>query len=283
MSTKLFLSRNRRFIPNKLLNPSAQYLLSPYPLNPKTPFTLTSISRQFSSFSEQNTSKNLISTFSRLLSSPREIPINPYTSFIKFLSSSTKSTSSTSQFHQRIKTTNPYPYQDLGLKSFSSSPEPNSDEKPNTTPEPPELRHQEIVGPTVEHDDSALANEMRQVVTGLMKTVYDLSKVVAILGLVQLSCGAWISYKTQSPPLSEASIQSFAAFAFPFSLAFMLRRSIKSMTFFKKMEEQGRLQILTLSLQVAKSLDTLFVRVRGVSYACVLGMLVALLFTTLSK
>ncbi|KAF9607532.1 hypothetical protein IFM89_036894 [Coptis chinensis] len=48
----------------------------------------------------------------------------------------------------------------------------------------------------MERDESALANEMRQVLEGLMKTSYDLSKVIAILGLVQLSCGAWVAYTT---------------------------------------------------------------------------------------
>ncbi|KAB1224814.1 hypothetical protein CJ030_MR1G028664 [Morella rubra] len=116
-----------------------------------------------------------------------------------------------------------------------------------------------------------------------MKTIYGLSKAVAILGLLQLGLGAWISYITKSSPISEISIQSAVAFGFPFSLAFLLRQSLKPMYFFKKMEEQGRLQILTLTLQIAKNLNTLFVRVRVVSYMCVAGLSIGVLFTLLSR
>jgi hypothetical protein len=83
--------------------------------------------------------------------------------------------------------------------------------------------------------------------------------------------------------MTEVSIQSFVAFGFPFTLAFMLRQSLKPMYFFKKMEELGRLQILTLTLQVAKNLNIFFVRVRGVSFLCIAGMSVGLLITLLSR
>lgn len=283
MATTFFLARSRKLIAGKLLDPRSQHLFSPYPVNSNNiPPTL--VPQPFSTLTKPTPSKTSVSTLSKFLLPTQEILTKSNISLIKFYSQYTKPTS-TSQLIERPRTLNPTfsSHQDPGLKSFSSSPEPSSDEKLKASTETPELRHQEIVGPTVERDESALANEMRQVLEGLMKTVYDLSKVVAILGLVQLSCGAWISYTTQSSPLSEISVQSFGAFAFPFSLAFLLRQSLKPIGFFRKMEEQGRLQILTLSLQAVKSLNTLFVRVRGVSYGCVLGMLVALLFTTLSK
>ncbi|XP_040994209.1 uncharacterized protein LOC121240740, partial [Juglans microcarpa x Juglans regia] len=146
----------------------------------------------------------------------------------------------------------------------------------------PDFKHQEIEGPTVERDLSALANETREVLEGMMKTIYGLSKAVALLGLVQLGLGAWISYITKSP-IAEISMQSALAFGFPFSLAFMLRQSLKPMYFFKKMEEQGRLQILTLTLQIAKNLNILFVRLRGVSYMCVAGLSIGFLVTLLSR
>ncbi|KAK6143146.1 hypothetical protein DH2020_023494 [Rehmannia glutinosa] len=144
-------------------------------------------------------------------------------------------------------------------------------------------QHQEITGPTVERDLSALANETRDVLETMMKTVYSLSKVLAGLGLVHLGLGAWISYSMQNSPVTEVSIQSLLAFGLPFSFAFMLRRALKPMYFFKKMEEQGRLQILTLTLQVAKNLNTFFVRVRGVSYLCVVGASVGLILVALSR
>ncbi|XP_010279017.1 PREDICTED: uncharacterized protein LOC104613030 [Nelumbo nucifera] len=169
------------------------------------------------------------------------------------------------------------------LRFFSTSSDDFDSEKSNYPSQNPKFKHQEIEGPTVERDVSALANETRDVLEGLMKTIFDLSKALAFLGLVQLGCGAWISYITRSAPITEVSIQSLMAFAFPFSLAFLLRRSLKPMIFFRKMEERGRLQILTLTLQIAKNLNLLFVRVRGVSLLCVVGMSAGLLFTVFTR
>ncbi|KAJ6716225.1 hypothetical protein OIU74_008869 [Salix koriyanagi] len=177
----------------------------------------------------------------------------------------------------------------LNLKPryFSSSSSPSeSDESQNQSEHPsqnPGFKHQEIEGPTVERDLSALANETREVLESMMKNIYGLSRAVALLGLVQLGLGALISYVTKATPMAEVSIQSFVAFGFPFTLAFMLRQSLKPMYFFKKMEELGRLQILTLTLQVAKNLNIFFVRVRGVSLLCIAGMSVGLLITLLSR
>lgn len=164
-----------------------------------------------------------------------------------------------------------------------SDPSPGLEDKPKNTSEYPNFKHQEIEGPTVERDLSALANETREVLEKLMKTVYGLSRAVALLSLVQLGLGAWISYITRSSPIAEVSIQSFVAFGFSFSLALMLRHSLKPMFFFKKMEEQGRLQILTLTLQVAKSLNIFFLRLRGASFMCIAGLSVGFLFNMLSK
>lgn len=168
----------------------------------------------------------------------------------------------------------------------TSDPSSESEKPPNPSHYPsqnPDFKHQEIEGPTVERDLSALANETREVLEGMMKTVYGLSKAVAFLGLAQLGLGAWIAYITKASPFSEISIQSAVAFGFPFALAFMLRQSLKPMYFFKKMEEQGRLQILTLTLQVAKNLNVLFVRVRGVTFMCIAGLSIGFLFTLLSR
>ncbi|XP_060204995.1 uncharacterized protein LOC132632885 [Lycium barbarum] len=167
-------------------------------------------------------------------------------------------------------------WQSLGKPRYFSS----SDENPS------EFKHQEITGPTVERDVSPLANETREVLDKMLKSMYSLSKAFAVLGLVQLGLGAWITYKTQSSPMPEISIQSFLAFGLPFSLAFMLRRALKPIYFFKKMEEQSRLQILTLTLQAAKQLNLLFVRSQGVTYSCIgvtsLG-LILVVFSRLSN
>lgn len=135
----------------------------------------------------------------------------------------------------------------------------------------------------MERDTSALANETRDVLQAMMKTMCSLSKALALLGLAQLGLGAWISYVTRASPLTEVSVQGCLAFGFPFAAAFLLRQSLKHMYFFKKMEEMGRLQILTLTLQVAKNFNLLFVRVRGVAYLCVAGASVGLVYSALAR
>ncbi|KAK8614362.1 hypothetical protein V6N13_122722 [Hibiscus sabdariffa] len=178
------------------------------------------------------------------------------------------------------------------LSTTSSTPSSNPDnEKPcNSSSEShpsqiTDFKHQEIEGPTVERDLSALANETRGALETMMKNIYGLSKAVAVLGLLHLGLGAWISYAHGSGahPFNEVTIQSVMAFGFPFTLAFMLRQSVKPMHFFKMMEERGRLQILTLTLQVAKSLNVLFVRFRVVSLSCIAAAMMGLMFNVLSK
>ncbi|KAL2326467.1 hypothetical protein Fmac_025525 [Flemingia macrophylla] len=180
------------------------------------------------------------------------------------------------------------------LLRYCSTPSSNPHETPKPSPEPrpspspypsqnPDFKHQEIEGPTVERDLSALANETREVQESMMKNMYKLSGVVLGLGLVQLGLGAWITYLTKSEPMAEVTTQSLVAFAFPFSLAFVLRRSLKPMHFFKKMEEQGRLQILTLTLQISKHLNTLFLRLRALSFLCLLAVALAPLLPVFSR
>lgn len=168
--------------------------------------------------------------------------------------------------------------------STSGSSEPEKPQNPSEYPsQNPNFKHQEIEGPTVERDLSDLGNETRTVLETMAKNMYNLSRTVALLGLVQLALGAYISYMTRSSPIPEVSIQSFLAFGFPFSLAFMLRQSLKPIYFFKKMEEQGRLQILTHALQVAKNLNVFFIRVRGVSVLCIVGLSAGVLFQVAYK
>lgn len=163
--------------------------------------------------------------------------------------------------------------------------EPPSDSKESQSSNEcrPEFKHQEITGPTVERDVSALANETREVLEKMMKNIYGLSKALACLALVQMGLGAWFVYATRGSPMPEISLQSFLAIGLPISLAFMLRRSLKPMHFFSKMEQQGRLQILTLTLQVAKQLNLLFCRVQGVSYSCIAVAAFGLIYVALSR
>ncbi|KAJ0965130.1 hypothetical protein J5N97_026268 [Dioscorea zingiberensis] len=182
------------------------------------------------------------------------------------------------KFHLNPAKDQVFPKSQLLTNRFlSSSPQkPDSGETQNP-PETPEFQHQEIEGPTVERDLSALANETRQSLDALRKSVYDLSSSLALLGIANLTIGATVIYFFK--PHSVFAVQDLVAFAFPFSIAFLMRRSVKPITFFRKMEEQGRLQILTLCLQVSKTLNLLFLRIRVVSLGCVAGLVAGSLVT----
>lgn len=168
------------------------------------------------------------------------------------------------------------------LRFYSSESKPNPDDSKNPDQKAnPGFKHQEIEGPTVERDLSPLANETREVSLRLMKTMYDVSRVLAILGLSQLALGAWIAYTTASS--LAATAMSLVAFALPFSMAFMLRQSLKHMHFFNKMEQIGRLQILTSTMQISKHVHLFFVRLRAVVYLCLAGLPLPFLFSLLSS
>ncbi|XP_028113225.1 uncharacterized protein LOC114311304 [Camellia sinensis] len=292
---------------NKLVKPCYSSSLLSYfiphesqHLNPN-PIPLTPLFTQYSnSISPQNLSTSIsnLSNFPiyKSQSSQYHKPINFNHILIRSYTTSSPSPRFTNQLHLLDKYprnpnsnwlfTHEKPKYFSSSDSSSSSSPPDGEIPPNPSPYPsqnPGFKHQEIEGPTVERDVSALANETRQVLETMMKNIYGLSKALAILGLVQLGLGAWISYITQSSAIVEVSIQSSMAFGFPFALAFLLRRSLKPMYFFKKMEELGRLQILTLTLQIAKNLNLLFLRVRSVSYLCIAGASVGLVFTALSR
>jgi hypothetical protein len=139
-----------------------------------------------------------------------------------------------------------------------------------------EMRHQEIEGPTVERDTSPLADETRRELDALRRTVQRLSGSLALLGGAHLAAGAWIAYG--APPLgvgSAAAVQGVAAFAFPFAVALVLRRAIKPIAFFQKMEANARLQVLTLCLQATKNVNLMLLRTRVMAIACALGVSVA--------
>lgn len=188
-----------------------------------------------------------------------------------------------------VNSRNPFlNYPSVPKPRFHSTGKTSSDSKKPQNPNPypgqnPDFKHQEIEGPTVERDLSALAEETREVLQRTMKSMYSLSKAMAVLGLIQLGLGAWITYISGSSPISGVSMQSFVAFAFPFSLAFLLRQSLKPMYFFKKTEEQGRLQILTLTLQVTKQMNLFFVRGGAVSKICIFGLSAGLLLAAFSR
>lgn len=51
-----------------------------------------------------------------------------------------------------------------------------------------------------------------------------------------------------------------------------LRRVIKPVAFFQKMEANGRLQVLTLCLQATKNVNLMLLRTRVVAISCALGV-----------
>jgi hypothetical protein len=161
----------------------------------------------------------------------------------------------------------------LTSRTLSSTPPP----EPSSTGSSPgagseTFKHQEIEGPTVERDLSPLANETREVLDRMRKSIHGLSTVFAVLGVTHLGVGAWLVYSMPQGTPQEVSIQGITAFAFPFAMAFLIRRSLKPMVFFNKMEEMGRLQILTSVMQQVKWLDLLLRRTRVLGVCCILGM-----------
>ncbi|XP_066328339.1 uncharacterized protein [Miscanthus floridulus] len=158
----------------------------------------------------------------------------------------------------------------------SSAPSEPSQGAPSTPVSPDEMRHQEIEGPTVERDTSPLADETRRELDALRRTVQRLSGSLALLGGAHLAAGAWIAYG--APPLgvgSAAAVQGVAAFGFPFAVALVLRRAIKPIAFFQKMEANARLQVLTLCLQATKNVNLMLLRTRVMAISCALGVSVA--------
>ncbi|TKW41258.1 hypothetical protein SEVIR_1G302900v4 [Setaria viridis] len=160
--------------------------------------------------------------------------------------------------------------------STPSEPEPGPGTPGSAPASPDEMRHQEIEGPTVERDTSPLADETRREIDALRRTVQRLSGSLALLGGAHLAAGSWIAYG--APPLgveTAAAVQGVAAFAFPFAVALVLRRAIKPIAFFQKMEANARLQVLTLCLQATKNVNLMLLRTRVMTISCALGVSVA--------
>lgn len=176
------------------------------------------------------------------------------------------------RFYSSESRNNPYPDADLDLDMKKKLQGKEDIEM---------MKHQEIEGPTVERDLSALANETREVTHSLLKTMHDVSSLLALLGLAHLALGAYfINSKYSSFMIITIST---LAFGFPFSMAFMLRQSLKSMHFFLKMEQSGRLQILTTTMQISKHLRLFFLRLRPLSFLCLAGLSFTFLYTLFSS
>ncbi|KAI3935219.1 hypothetical protein MKW98_018408 [Papaver atlanticum] len=293
------LALSRRFS-SKISSSYSSYLISQQPLNSPNFISPNFYVDQkliipFSSTSSITPLSDSSTIFSRFLGLTQQKPLNPKHTFIRSYSSSVSKFHSSEKLIKFPTLSNPSLFLSETLRNsnprlFSTSNEPVSD-KPQTPiadesknpNETREFKHQEIEGPTVERDVSNLANETREVLQATMKNMFNFSRALALLGLVHLGYGAWISYATQASPFAAASFQSISAFAFPFSLAFLLRNSLNHMAFYKKMEEMGRLQVLTLNLQILKNFNLLFVRIRGISLFGSFGLLAGLSYTVLIR
>ncbi|XVF73646.1 hypothetical protein PTKIN_Ptkin12aG0218800 [Pterospermum kingtungense] len=249
----MFRSRSVRFISelHKRSSSSATFFIShqhPNPLNPNLSFT-SFASIQSHRFRPNPNPKQITSHLNFVTCSSTRPEVHSFNfSSIETTPNPTLKKSRAAdpdliKSYASFNTSKNIPWPSPRYLSTSSSTKAENGKKPEKTSEypsqNPDFKHQEIEGPTVERDLSALGKETREVLEGLMKNIYGLSKAVALLGLVHLGLGAWVSYIYGSHPVSEVSIQSILAFGFPFSLAFMLRQSLKHMYFFKKMEEQG--------------------------------------------
>ena len=177
-----------------------------------------------------------------------------------------------SRFYSSESSNNPYPVPDLDLDMKKKLQEKEDIEM---------MKHQEIEGPTVERDLSALANETREVIHSLLKTMYDVSSLLALLGLAHLALGAYF-LNCKYPSFMIITISALA-FGFPFSMAFMLRQSLKSMHFFLKMEQSARLQILTTTMQISKHLRLFFLRLRPLSFLSLAGLSFTFLYALFSS
>ncbi|KAH7849977.1 hypothetical protein Vadar_025856 [Vaccinium darrowii] len=211
----------------------------------------------------------------------------------QFLIRSYTNSRSTTQSHSLVKKTQRQKNPNLELlnqenpKRFFCTSDSSKEEKP-TSPSPYPCQNPEFKeGPTVERDPSAIDKDARDVLQSMMKNICSLSKALAILGLVHLGLGAWISYITNSSPFTlstEVSILGFLFFGFPFAVAFGLRQLLKHFVYvFNVMEELGSFQIPTPTLQKAKNLNLHLVRLRGFSYLCIGGASIVMVCNALAR
>lgn len=127
-----------------------------------------------------------------------------------------------------------------------------------------DFQHEEIVGPTVERDMSAVANELRQSLEDLRGSMKKFSAVIFAVGSLHLSWGAAMFLALESPFSHAVLTQVCMSGLVFFGLAYHLKQALKPMAFFTKLEERSRLRIITLSLQVTKSMAAFFQRGYGI-------------------
>lgn len=140
-----------------------------------------------------------------------------------------------------------------------------------------DFQHEEIVGPTVERDTSAVADELRESLEILRQRVLSFKSAVIALGCIQ-GLGAWWSYLTWHS--LNPTWQLIPSVLVSFALAFVLRQALQPMAFFGKLEERSRLRLVTLSLMVTKGFASYFNRARILVAISAMGAGLGLLYTS---
>lgn len=140
-----------------------------------------------------------------------------------------------------------------------------------------DFQHEEIVGPTVDRDTSAVADELRDSLEKLKNCIIRFRKGLIVLGSVQGLGAFWsyISWHSLNPTwqLAPSVLMSFL-------MAFILRQALQPMAFFGKLEERSRLRIITLSLMISKGFASFFNRAHILVVASAGSVILGLLYTT---
>lgn len=136
-----------------------------------------------------------------------------------------------------------------------------------------DFQHEEIVGPTVERDMSPVADELRQAHMEMREAIQKFTKGLLAVGVVHLVWGGMM-FRVLESPFSHALMTQVCASALVlFGLAYYSKQTLKPIDFFTKLEERSRLRILTLSLQVTKTMSSFFQRGYGVGLVLLLALI----------
>lgn len=140
-----------------------------------------------------------------------------------------------------------------------------------------DFQHEEIVGPTVERDMSPVADELRKAYLEMREAIQKFTKALLAVGAVHLMWGGMM-FRVMDSPLSHALLTQVSVSAFiMFGLAYYSKQTLKPIEFLMKLEERSRLRIITLSLQVTKTIGSFFQRGYGVGLVLLFGLTAHLL------
>ncbi|KAH7298283.1 hypothetical protein KP509_25G035400 [Ceratopteris richardii] len=136
-----------------------------------------------------------------------------------------------------------------------------------------DFQHEEIVGPTVERDMSPVADELRKAHLEMTEAIRKFTKALLAVGTVHLVWGGMMFRAMESPFSHGLMTQVGVSALVLYGLAYYSRQTLKPIEFFMRVEERSRIQILTLSLQVTKTLSSFFQRSYGVGLVLFVALL----------